>query len=69
MFEFALGDNAEQAFQKIKQEILEIVDAAQRRDLNAIADIQFTKGLKWMIAFLYQDFSNPCVIPIVGKLT
>ena len=46
-----LGDNAEQAFQKIKQEILEIVDAAQRRDLNAIADIQFTKGLKWMIAF------------------
>lgn len=62
-----LGDNAEQAFQKIKQEILEIVDAAQRRDLNAIADIQFTKGLKWMIAFLYQDFSNPCVIPIVGE--
>ena len=62
-----LGDNAEQAFQKIKQEILEIVDAAQRRDLNAIADIQFTKGLKWMIAFLYQDFSNPCVIPIVRE--
>lgn len=62
-----LGDNPEQAFHKIKQEILDIIDAVQRRDLNAIDQIQFTKGLKWMIAFLYQDFSNPCVIPIVGE--
>lgn len=63
-----LGNTQEQAFQKIKQEILDIVDAAQRRDLNAIDQIQFTKGLKWMIAFLYQDFNDPFIIPIVSKV-
>lgn len=61
-----LGDNLEQAFQRIKREILDIIDAVQHRDLNAIDQIQFTQGLKWMIAFLYQDFSSPCVIPVVG---
>ena len=62
-----LGNTSEEAFQNIKQEILDIIDAVQRRDLNVIDQIQFTKGLKWMIAFLYQDFSKPCVIPIVGE--
>lgn len=62
-----LGNTPEEAFQNIKQEILDIIDAVQRRDLNVIDQIQFTKGLKWMIAFLYQDFSKPCVIPIVGE--
>ena len=62
-----LGGTPEEAFQNIKQEILDIVDAVQRRDLNAIDQIQFTKGLKWMIAFLYQDFSHYCVIPVVGE--
>lgn len=62
-----LGDDPELAFQQIKQEILDIIDAVQHRDLTAIDQIQFTKGLKWMIAFLYQDFSNPCVIPIVTE--
>ena len=63
-----LGDNAEQAFEKLKQEIINIVDAVQRRDLNAIDQIQFPKGLKWMIAFLYQDLNDPCIIPVVSKV-
>lgn len=46
-----LGDNAELAFETLKQEILNIVDAVQRRDLKAIDAIQFPKRLKWMIAF------------------
>ncbi len=63
-----LGDNAELAFETLKQEILNIVDAVQRRDLKAIDAIQFPKRLKWMIAFLYQDFNDPLVIPIVSKV-
>jgi 5-methylcytosine-specific restriction endonuclease McrBC GTP-binding regulatory subunit McrB len=63
-----LGDDASLAFETLKQEILEIVYAAQRRDLKAIDQIQFTKGLKWMIAFLYQDFNDPFIIPIVSKV-
>ncbi|UUS62371.1 McrB family protein [Acinetobacter sp. YH12123] len=62
-----LGSNAELAFETLKQEILDIVDASQHRDLNAIDQISFPKGLKWMIAFLYQDFSNPLIIPIVTE--
>ncbi|WP_306670277.1 McrB family protein [Acinetobacter sp. YH12040] len=62
-----LGNNAELAFETLKQEILDIVDASQHRDLNAIDQISFPKGLKWMIAFLYQDFSNPLIIPIVTE--
>lgn len=63
-----LGDNVELAFETLKQEILNIVDAVQHRDLNAIDQIQFPKRLKWMIAFLYQDFNDPLVIPIVTKV-
>ncbi len=63
-----LGDNAELAFETLKQEILNIVDAVQRRDLKSIDAIQFPKRLKWMIAFLYQDFNDPLVIPIVTKV-
>ena len=63
-----LGDNAELAFQTLKQEILNIVDAVQRRDLNAIDQIQFPQRQKWMIAFLYQDFNDPLIIPIVTKV-
>lgn len=63
-----LGNDAGLAFETLKQEILDIVDAVQRRDLNAIDQIQFSKGLKWMIAFLYQDFNDPCIIPIVSKV-
>ena len=62
-----LGDDSEQAFQQIKQEILNIVDAVQHRDLNTIDQIQCPKGLKWMIAFLYQDFNEPFIIPIVTE--
>lgn len=62
-----LGNNIEVAFETLKQEILDIVDAVQHRDLNAIDQISFPKGLKWMIAFLYQDFSNPLIIPIVTE--
>nr|WP_227509911.1 AAA family ATPase [Acinetobacter sp. NCu2D-2] len=63
-----LGDNLGLAFETLKQEVLDIVDAVQRRDLNAIDQIQFPKGLKWTIAFLYQDFNDPCIIPIVSKV-
>ena len=62
-----LGDDVELAFKTLKQEILDIVDAVQKRDLNAIDQIQFPKPLKWMIAFLYQDFNNPLIIPIVTE--
>ena len=62
-----LGDDSNLAFTTLKQEILNIIEAVQHRDLNAIDQIAFNSSLKWMIAFLYQDFSDPFIIPIVSE--
>ena len=62
-----LGDDSNLAFTALKQEILNILEAVQHRDLNAIDQIAFNASLKWMIAFLYQDFSDPFIIPIVSE--
>lgn len=61
------GDDLNIAFTKLKQEILNIIEATKQRDLKAIDQIAFNASLKWMIAFLYQDFSDPFIIPIVSE--
>lgn len=61
------GDDLNIAFTKLKQEILNIIEATKQRDLKAIDQIAFNASLKWMIAFLYQDFSEPFIIPIVSE--
>ncbi|MGE8683618.1 MAG: McrB family protein, partial [Acinetobacter sp.] len=61
------GDDPNLAFTELKQEILNIIEATKQRDLKAIDQIAFNASLKWMIAFLYQDFSDPFIIPIVSE--
>lgn len=61
------GDDLNIAFTELKQEILNIIEATKQRDLKAIDQIAFNASLKWMIAFLYQDFSDPFIIPIVTE--
>ena len=51
------GNNAEDAFQTIKQLIIRIADYANRNDLNPIENIDLGDAYKWKIAFLYNDFS------------
>lgn len=51
------GNNAEEAFQTIKQLIIRIADYANRNDLNPIENIDLGDAYKWKIAFLYNDFS------------
>lgn len=61
------GDDLNIAFTELKQEILNIIEATKQRDLKALDQIAFNASLKWMIAFLYQDFSDPFIIPIVSE--
>lgn len=61
------GDDLNSAFTELKQEILNIIEATKQRDLKAIDQIAFNSSLKWMIAFLYQDFNDPFIIPIVTE--
>lgn len=51
------GNTAEEAFQTIKQLIIQIADYAKRNDLNPIEKIDLGDAYKWKIAFLYNDFN------------
>lgn len=59
-----LGETPEQVFVKIKEYLLSVVDSVARKDLKAIEAVQFSPSIQWKVAFLYQDFSSPCVLPI-----
>jgi len=55
------GETRNSAFKDIKQDLILIVNAAQRYDLEAIDDIRLHRIYKWKVAFLY---SNESFIPI-----
>ena len=70
-----LGKTAEQAFNTVKKTIVEIIEAVQSSDLDAIQDIQKNHCLwpivVWKIAFLYQNRTTPQIISVYkhDKLT
>lgn len=70
-----LGKTAEQAFNAVKKTIVEIIEAVQSSDLDAIQDIQKNHCLwpivVWKIAFLYQNRTTPQIISVYkhDKLT
>ncbi|MCG6399333.1 AAA family ATPase [Vibrio fluvialis] len=56
------GDNEQKVFDYVKSALINIVEAAMHRDLEAIDKIDFAPMVKWKIAFLYQDQNNPVLI-------
>ncbi|MCC5825464.1 AAA family ATPase [Alkalimonas sp.] len=58
------GSSAKEAFTTIKKNILAVIDAVQAGDVARIEALDFESALKWKIAFIYQDDTCPCVIPI-----
>ena len=70
-----LGKTAEQASNTVKKTIVEIIEAVQSSDLDAIQDIQKNHCLwpivVWKIAFLYQNRTTPQIISVYkhDKLT
>jgi hypothetical protein len=55
------GETRSSAFKSLKQDLISIINAAQRCDLEAIDDIHLHRIYKWKVAFLY---SNESFIPI-----
>lgn len=54
-----LGSNKDEAFQKIKDEIIKTIEFTQNNDIKAIDELNILFfGFKWKIAFAYQDFDN-----------
>lgn len=58
------GLSKDEAFQNIKSNILKIIDAIQAQNFDLISNIDISPMVKWKIAFLYQDRSNPIILPI-----
>ena len=58
------GGSAKEAFSLIKQNIIAVIEAIQTGDLTTIEELDFESALKWKLAFIYQDHSKPCVLPI-----
>lgn len=58
------GATPEEAFARVRAELVKIARAASKCDLETVDSLAFGAAMKWKIAFLYQDRTTPCVLPI-----
>lgn len=58
------GTKRNDAFKEIKEDLIKIIKAAQKSELDKIDDIRLYNIFKWKVAFLY---SNEGFIPIFNK--
>lgn len=58
------GNSPEEAFTSVKSVILIVANAARTCQLALIDEVDLGQSFKWKIAFLYQDRTAPCVLPI-----
>ena len=62
------GNTAEEAFQTIHERLVQVVDAAERGDLDSIEKVHVGgASLKWKVAFIYQDRAAPRILPVYKK--
>ena len=59
-----LGDNKDQAFEKVKQEILNVIESIDLDNIQPINDIPLGPTFKWKIAFLHQKLDKPRLVSI-----
>jgi 5-methylcytosine-specific restriction enzyme B len=58
------GAEQEAAFVQVRKAVVDIAEAAQRGDLDAIEKIDLGEAVKWKIAFHYQDKSTPTIVDV-----
>lgn len=63
-----LGQTPEQAFAAVKKNILSIIDAVRRRDLDAVSCEALWPMVAWKIAFLYQDRDDPQILSVYKRM-
>ncbi|EAJ0771318.1 McrB family protein [Campylobacter jejuni] len=61
------GNNENEAFNNIKEKIIQIIQASQDSNLKTIEKIDFGDAIKWKIAFHYQDVKNIKIVNIFSK--
>lgn len=58
------GAEQDAAFVQVRKAVVDIAEAAQRGDLDAIEKIDLGEAVKWKIAFHYQDKSTPTIVDV-----
>ncbi len=58
------GSDPKEAFEKVRANIVEVANAARVGNLDLIEKSDLGSAFKWKIAFLYQDRSEPSLIPV-----
>ncbi|EPM7857743.1 AAA family ATPase [Vibrio alginolyticus] len=61
------GVTEQEAFEKIRNEIIKVIKAARDGDVKRIDEVELAPVYKWKIAFMYQDRNAPCIINIFAK--
>lgn len=59
-----LGSTPEEAFAAVKKNIVNIIDAVQSGNLDAVTTEALWPIVAWKIAFLYQDRENPQLVSV-----
>ncbi|WP_434154907.1 AAA family ATPase [Vibrio cholerae] len=61
------GATEQEAFEKIRNEIIKVIKAARDGDVKSIDKVELAPIYKWKIAFMYQDQNAPCIVNIFAK--
>jgi hypothetical protein len=60
-----LGKTAEDAYAKLRSQIIEVIEAAQAGEYAKLDSSPLRRALKWKIAFLYQNQDRPGIVGCV----
>ena len=64
----SLGNTAQEAFEKVRGFVVQVVDWAAKGDLNAIEAFEHLgEAFKWKIAFHYQNRQTPVIVDIFKR--
>ncbi|EGP2595494.1 endonuclease, partial [Campylobacter coli] len=61
------GNTENEAFNNVKEKIIQIIQASQDNNLEAIEKIDFGDAIKWKIAFHYQNVKNIKIVDIFSR--
>lgn len=67
MWKSDLGSSAEEAFERIKGDIVLVASAARQGKFDLIDKVGLISGLKWYIAYIYQNHANPGVTSLYSE--
>ncbi len=61
------GNTENEAFNNVKEKIIQIIQASQDNNLEAIEKIDLGDAIKWKIAFHYQNIKNIKIVDIFSR--